>query len=115
MQVTLEHLSKAYGTVPVLKEISLDIHPGQIVALLGTNGAGKTTLLRCLGGAAQPDHGRILYDGEEFHRGRLDLRRRFAFLPDTTFVHPQMTPLRHIGIVLRLYEADRPGVEERVL
>ncbi len=115
MRIGLERLSKSYGRLRALDEVSLPLEPGQIVALLGANGAGKTTLLRCLAGIAAPDAGRILYDGEAFHRGRLDLRRRLAFLPDFPPFYPEMTVLRHLGMVLRLYGTDPAGLEEKVV
>ena len=83
--------------------------------MLGANGAGKTTLLRCLAGIAAADSGEILYDGEPFRRNRVDLRQRLFLLPDFPFVYSEMTVLRHIGMVLRLYGADRPGIEEAVI
>ena len=115
MHIALEHVTRAYGKLRALDEVSLRIEPGQIVSLLGPNGAGKTTLLRCLAGISVPDSGRILYDGEHFRRDRIDLRRRFLFIPDFPFVYPEMTLLGHLGMVLRLYEADDPEAEERVL
>ena len=115
MDIELNGLTKRYRTVAALEDISLDIHPGQTVAVLGPNGAGKTTLLRCLAGIVSPDSGSILFDGERFHRDRIDLRKRFFLLPDFPFVYPRMTVLRHIGMVLRLYEADRDGMEDRVI
>lgn len=115
MHVRLQHLSKAYEGRAALADLDLDIAPGQIVALLGSNGAGKTTLLRCLAGIVVPDTGEIRYDGALFRRDRIDLRRRFSFLPDLPFVHRRMSVARQIGMVLKLYEADRPGVEERVV
>src|SRR5437867_4230013 len=114
MRISLEKVTKAFGPVKALDQVSLDLEPGQIVALLGPNGAGKTTLLRCLAGILAPS-GTIRFDGEIFHRGRLDLRRRFFFLPDAPPILPQMTVLGHIGMVLRLHGADGPGAEERVL
>jgi ABC-type multidrug transport system ATPase subunit len=95
--------------------VSLEIEPGQIVTLLGPNGAGKTTLLRCLAGIAAPDKGEILYDDQPFRRDRLDLRRRFCFLGDFPFLFWEHSIVRNIGIFLRLFEAERPGVEERVV
>jgi ABC-type multidrug transport system ATPase subunit len=115
VRIELHGLIKRYGSVPALDDVSLTIEPGQVVAVLGPNGAGKTTLLRCLSSIAAPDHGEVLYDGELFRRDRLDLRRRLGFLPDVPFVYPDMTVLRHIGLVLRLYEADVEGVEETVI
>lgn len=115
MHIAIRQLSKSYGARTALDDVSLDIAPGQVVALLGPNGAGKSTLLRCLAGVAAPDGGEILYDGAVFRRDRLDLRRRFAFLPDTPFVYPERTVLRHIGLVVGVYEAETAGLEDRVI
>lgn len=115
MNISLQAASKAYGPLVALDQVNLEIEPGQIVALVGPNGAGKTTLLRCLGGIAALDSGCIRYDGNLFNRSRLDLRRRLAFLPDFPYLFPEMTILRHIGMVIKLYGADGEGVEDRVL
>jgi len=115
MNIELRGLQKSYRSVRALDRVSLEIAPGQIVSLLGLNGAGKTTLLRCLAGIAAPDEGAVFYDGEPFRRNRLDLRRRFSFLPDFPFLFWEMPVIRNVGIILRLYEADRPGVEEKVV
>lgn len=97
-----------------LDDVTFTIEPGQVLAVLGVNGAGKTTLLRCFSGVVTGS-GSILYDGERFTRGSMNLRRRIAFLPDFPIVFPHYTVLRHIGMVLRLYEMDDPIVESRVL
>nr|WP_321986723.1 sugar ABC transporter ATP-binding protein [uncultured Lichenicoccus sp.] len=57
-------LGKSYVGVPVLSEVSLSVHPGELRAVLGENGAGKSTLMKLLSGHLQPDHGRVLLDGE---------------------------------------------------
>jgi ABC-type multidrug transport system ATPase subunit len=115
MHCSIRSLSKSYGKTPVLRDISLEIAPGQIVALVGANGAGKTTLLRSLAGIAGLDAGEIRYDGELFCRDRIDLRRRFAFLPDVPYYYGEMSILRHIGMVLAVYETDTTGIEDRIV
>jgi ABC-2 type transport system ATP-binding protein len=114
MRISVESLSKRYGGVRALDSVTFTIEPGQILALLGVNGAGKTTLLRCFSGVVTGS-GSILYDGERFTRGSMNLRRRIAFLPDFPIAFPYHTVLRHIGMVLRLYESDDPAIEPRVL
>ena len=98
MRISIDQLVKTYGGVIALDEVSLEIAPGQIGAIIGANGAGKTTLLRSLAGLAAPTKGEIRYDGQTFHRGRVDLRRRFAFLPDTPCVYAEMTVLQHVAM-----------------
>jgi ABC-type multidrug transport system ATPase subunit len=115
MRISLQSVTKSFGSTPALADVSLDIEPGEIIAVLGLNGAGKTTLLRCLIGVAAPDAGEILCDGELFGRDRVDLRRRMFFLPDFPLVYPSMSVLRHIDLVLRLYEADRTVADERAI
>ncbi|HVC93915.1 MAG TPA: ABC transporter ATP-binding protein [Pirellulales bacterium] len=115
MRISLRSVTKSYGPTRSLDDVSIDVETGEIVAVLGMNGAGKTTLLRCLLGLVAPDAGEIRYDGERFHRERLDLRRRMFLLPDFPLVYPNMSVLRHIDLVLRLYEADRSAVDERVI
>jgi ABC-type multidrug transport system ATPase subunit len=115
MKIELKEISKKYQALTALDKVSFTIEPGQIVALLGPNGAGKTTLLRCLAGIAAPTTGQVLYDGELFTRDRMDMRRRFSFLPDFPFVFENWTLLQHIGMVLRLHQADGPGIEEKVI
>ena len=62
--IRLEAISKRFGQVQANRDISIDIHGGQIHALLGENGAGKSTLMSILAGRTQPDAGRILVDGQ---------------------------------------------------
>src|SRR5260370_37768424 len=100
MQISLESLTKRFASLRALENISLTIHPGQIVGILGPNGAGKTTLLRCLSAIVAPDSGRIFYDGEQFNRVRVDLRQRLGFLAEFPVIFSQLTVARHIAMEL---------------
>ena len=115
MRIELRALLKSYRSVRALDHVSLQIEPGQILSLLGPNGAGKTTLLRCLAGIAAPDRGGVYLDEREFRRDQMDLRRRMHLLPDFPFHFWEQSVVRNIAIVLRIFEADGAGVEDRVL
>jgi ABC-type multidrug transport system ATPase subunit len=115
MQITLDRLSKAFDSRPVLDGLSLTVEPGQVIALLGANGAGKTTLLRLLAAILMPSGGEIRYDGRQFGRQRIDLRHRLMFMPDLPAAFPGATIIRHIGMVFRLYERPTAGMEDRVI
>jgi len=115
MKIELRGVLKSYRSVRALDHVSLTIEPGQIVSLLGPNGAGKTTLIRCLTGIAGLNEGEVYCDDQEFVRDRLDLRRRIFVLPDFPFMFWDQSVIRNIAIVLRLFDADGAGAEERVL
>jgi ABC-type multidrug transport system ATPase subunit len=115
MRVALANVTKRYGRTRALDDFSLALEGGQIVAVLGINGAGKTTLLRALAGVVAPERGQIEFDGEPFRLDRLDQRRRLWFLPDFPPLLLEEPVLTNIGLILRLFEADQPGVEERAL
>ncbi len=61
--LSVQSVSHAYESKPVLRDISFDVDAGQIVAIMGTSGGGKTTLLRCIGALLKPTEGKILVDG----------------------------------------------------
>jgi branched-chain amino acid transport system ATP-binding protein len=91
--LSIRHLSVAYGITEILRDVSLDVAPGQILALLGGNGAGKTTLLRTLSGLLKPRAGTIDFAGHPItalHPQQI-LRRGLAQVPQGRFVWPGMT------------------------
>ena len=60
----LKNVSKYFGGLTALNNVSMQVHPGEVVALLGDNGAGKSTLIKCVSGVYKPDRGTILFNGE---------------------------------------------------
>ena len=91
--MALEHVSKSYPGVRALSDVSLGLHAGEVLGLVGENGAGKSTLIRILTGATDPDEGRVLLDGTVLPAGgparRLDagvsaIYQEFSLFPELT-------------------------------
>ncbi len=61
--LSIRRLTKRFGGLTAVNEVSLDVHPGEVVALLGDNGAGKSTLIKCVSGVHQADGGEIYFEG----------------------------------------------------
>jgi ABC-type multidrug transport system ATPase subunit len=115
MHIRLDHVTKRFGSVAALDDVSLEIAPGQLVAVLGANGAGKSTLLRLLATVQLPTSGSIHFDDQPLSRARLDLRKRLMMLPDIPPIIGGGTPLQHLADLIGLYEAERPGLEDLVV
>ena len=63
--LSLKGINKSFGPVHVLKDVHLDIYPGQVTALVGDNGAGKSTLIKCIAGIYTPESGEIIFEGNK--------------------------------------------------
>jgi lipopolysaccharide export system ATP-binding protein len=82
-----KHLSKFYKKRPVVKDVSIRIAKGQIVALLGPNGAGKTTCFNMIAGLVVPDSGSVFIDGEDITKLPMHMRAKMGlgYLPQGIF------------------------------
>lgn len=74
--LVIDGVSKSYGAIDALVDVSLVVQPGEIVALVGENGAGKSTLVKCIAGAEIPDSGSINVDGTSIGRSPKSAMRR---------------------------------------
>ena len=89
----LENLSVHYGAIEALKNLSLEVHKGEIVSLIGANGAGKTTTLRTISGLEKKTSGNILLLGEELSKvsSSAIVRKGISHIPEGRRVFPKMT------------------------
>jgi osmoprotectant transport system ATP-binding protein len=95
-----EQVSKRYGGITALDQVSLEVARGECVALIGESGAGKTTLLRCFNRLTDPDQGRVLVEGED--AAGLDpfaLRRRVGYVPQEGGLLPHWRVERNVALV----------------
>jgi spermidine/putrescine transport system ATP-binding protein len=105
--VSVQGVTRAYGTARALDDVSLDIAAGEFVVLLGPSGCGKTTLLNILGGFAEPDSGRVLIGGQDMAGvGPKDRPTTTVFQDYALF--PHMTLAENVGFGLRMRGISGP-------
>jgi lipopolysaccharide export system ATP-binding protein len=114
-QLVIEGLFKSYRGRTVIRDISLDISPGEVVGLLGPNGAGKTTTFYCVVGLVRPDQGRVLLDGHDVSRLPMYLRARngISYLPQEASIFRRMTVEENIIAILETLDLGRQQIRER--
>ena len=82
MNLLIQGISFAYGSNPVLQEVSMEVKPGQVLSIVGPNGSGKSTLLRCLAQILKPRTGRIILDGKEAGSiNSRELAKKMGYVP----------------------------------
>lgn len=104
-----ENLSKRYGQLLALDHVSLDVNPGESVALIGESGSGKTTLLRCFSRLVEPDEGRVLIEGVNAAQIEpIALRRRIGYVPQEGGLLPHWRVRRNVALVPWLRSMETP-------
>jgi ABC-2 type transport system ATP-binding protein len=101
--IEAEHLSKRFGKVPALHDLSLVVPSGQPVAILGPNGAGKTTFIRLLATLLRPDHGALRIAGHDVIREPMTVRRMIGLAGQSAAVESRMTGRENLRMIARLY------------
>ena len=100
----LDHLSKRYGELQALRDLSLTVREGEIFGFVGANGAGKTTTMRAVLGVLEVDTGSVQWNGAEI---TFPMRRRIGYIPEDRGLYPKMTVLSQLDYFGRLHGLKR--------
>ncbi|MDR2676957.1 MAG: ABC transporter ATP-binding protein [Puniceicoccales bacterium] len=113
-EISIEHVTKRFGTVVALDDINLDIEHGELFFLLGPSGCGKTTLLRVLAGFYTPDVGHILNAGKDI-TSKPTHKRQAGMVFQNYALWPHMTVAENVAFGLRQKKLPRQLIEERLI
>ena len=121
----INHLQKKFGTTEVLRDVSLSVSKGDVVAILGPSGSGKTTLLRCVNFLERADAGELLFDDEKFdlnrasHRDIARIRQKTAFVFQNYNLFRNKTALQNVteGLIVarKMKKADAEAIGRKLL
>jgi len=103
--IELEHLTRRYGELTAVNDVSFQIGNGEVVGLLGHNGAGKTTIMKMITGYLEPTAGSIRIDGRELGPDPRPIQARIGYLPENCPLWPEMTVIDYLD-----YQAALHGV-----
>jgi len=101
--IELTHVTKAFGDILAVNDVSVKIKEGCLFGLIGTNGAGKSTILRMITGVFKQDSGEILIDGMEVY-DRVEAKKLFFFIPDEPYFFSNSTPAEMERYYSSIYE-----------
>ncbi|MDF2998390.1 MAG: transporter related protein [Xanthobacteraceae bacterium] len=112
--IRFEGVTKTFGTLRAVDDVSLAVEPGTLCALLGPSGSGKSTLLRLVNRLVEPDAGRVLVGGEDIAGlPRVELRRRIGYVIQSIGLFPHWSVRRNIATVPRLIGWPRARIRVR--
>jgi ABC-2 type transport system ATP-binding protein len=112
--IEVESISKAYGPIQALAEVSFQVADGEIVGLLGPNGAGKTTMIKILTGYLQPDEGSVFIDGIDVLAQPQAAQARIGYLPENAPAYPELSVQNYLKMMAELRQLPAGEQRERI-
>ena len=111
MALTIDHISKNYGSLRALTDISFEVADGEIFGFVGSNGAGKTTTMRIALGVLAADSGNVSIDG---HPVDLETRKRIGYMPEERGLYPKMKVGEQLSYLARLHGLSKAAADSAV-
>lgn len=113
--VRLEHISKSYSSVTVVRDISFDVQPASTLALIGPSGCGKSTLLRLIAGLIAPDMGQLYVCDQQLNDStRSAIRDRLGYVIQDGGLFPHLTAEQNITLAARVRSWSADRIQDRV-
>jgi ABC-2 type transport system ATP-binding protein len=111
--IQIRNLSKSYGSKQVLKNLSLDIFPGQVIGYIGPNGAGKSTTVKILTGLISDFEGEVIVEGINMAQDPLSIKKLFGYVPENAEIYDVLTPMEYLDFIGKLYGMGELALQDR--
>jgi len=109
--IELNQLTKKFGDLVAVNDVTLKVEPGEFFAVLGPNAAGKTTLIRVLAGLLKPSAGTARVAGFDIQTAPLEARCRLAYVPDFPFLYDKLTPLEFLRFTGQIFQMSEDRIQ----
>jgi ABC-2 type transport system ATP-binding protein len=106
MTLKIQHLSGGYGQLSVLRDVSFEVEPGKLVALVGLNGSGKSTTINHIIGLLKPKQGTISLNGVELEKNPIEYKSQIAYIPEQPVLYDELTLQEHLELAMDVYGLD---------
>jgi ABC-2 type transport system ATP-binding protein len=113
--IVARHVTRLYGDVPAVRDLSLEVERGEILGLLGPNGSGKTTLLRMVTGYLSPSAGSLTVAGHDTVQEPMAARRHIGYVPESVPLYSHMRVREFLSFMARLRGVPREAVGQAVV
>src|ERR1035437_3192343 len=111
--IQTQGLTRRFGELTAVENVTLSVAPGQFFGFLGPNGAGKSTTIKMLTGLLEPSEGSIQILGQPFGSGALELKRQIGVVPEGMALFGRLTASEYLHFVGRMYGLDRATTDQR--
>lgn len=112
--IQVKNLNKSFKDLVAVDDLSFDVYPGEVLALLGSNGAGKTTTLKMIAGFLSPDSGEVLLDGKNHIDNEIEIKKKLGFVTNNIQLYQQLSIKESLEYLGGLHLIDKETLDERL-
>lgn len=110
--IKIDHITKHYGQLTALSDVSFSMQQGEIIGLLGVNGAGKSTLMKILSRIITPDNGQISFFGKDLLADSIEIKKQIGYLSEDNPLYEDMYVSEYLNYIAGIYKANKGKVAE---
>lgn len=110
----LDGVSKSFGDLFAVKNLTLNVKKGDLYGFLGPNGAGKTTTIKIITGLYKPTSGKIFIDDLDISNHTLQVKSKFGYIPDQPFLYDKLTGIEYLMFTGSLYNIDEAELNSKI-
>lgn len=110
----LRNVTKRYGALTAVRDVSFAVRPGEILGYLGPNGSGKSTTVKMLVGLMPPTRGHILLDGQDIQDDLVTYKAQVGYVPEEAHIYTYLTAPEYLRLVGRLRGIDATTLEQKI-
>ncbi|HEX5474987.1 MAG TPA: ABC transporter ATP-binding protein [Vicinamibacterales bacterium] len=110
----IRHLTKRYGALVGIQDVSFDVREGEVLGLLGPNGSGKSTTVKILTGLLRPTNGSVRLDGVDALAAPLEYKRVVGYVPEEPYLYSFLTGPEYLQLVGRLRGIGEPSLAHKI-
>lgn len=110
----IDHLTKIYGEVKAVDDLTLHIEKGEIYGFIGHNGAGKTTTIKACCGILSFDRGEILIDGTSIKDDPMACKKKLAYIPDNPDMYEFLSGIKYLNFIADVFQVDKATREAKI-
>lgn len=111
--ITVEHLSRTFGALKAVDDLTFSVNGGEIFALLGPNGAGKTTTIKMILSMLKPDEGTILFNGNKISLDENGYKSHIGYVPESCALYENLTGLEYIKFIGNLHHLPDKEIHDK--
>lgn len=111
----IKAVTKKFGDLIAINDVSLKVRAGTVMALIGPNGSGKTTLLNCAVGLLHPETGKILIKGIDIQEKPVVAKRLFSYISDNPAIYPYLSGLEFMRLTAKLHGLTEDETEKKII